>query len=77
MAYRRSSNGEGLLSDRNISTNYFISYVHDCEWRLEECRLDKNSPRSQRECQREELHTRARFCLLGSSGLTAYGSASH
>jgi len=46
MPYRRSSNGEGLLSDRNISTNYVLSFVHYYERRLEDCGLDKNSPRS-------------------------------
>jgi hypothetical protein len=45
MAYGRSSNGGRLLNDWNISTNYVISFVHDCEWRLGDCGLDKNSPR--------------------------------
>jgi hypothetical protein len=48
MAYRRLSNGGELLSDWNISTNYVLSFVHDCEWRLGDCELDKNSPRSRR-----------------------------
>jgi hypothetical protein len=30
MAYRRSSNGGELLSDRNISADYVLSFVHDC-----------------------------------------------
>jgi len=46
MAYRKSSNGEGLLSDRNISTNYVLSFVPDYEWRLRDCGLDKNYFRS-------------------------------
>jgi hypothetical protein len=46
VAYRRSFNGGGLLSGRNISTNYVISFAHDYEGRLGDCGLDKNSPRS-------------------------------
>jgi hypothetical protein len=41
MAYMRLSNGGGILSDRNISTNFVLSFVHDCEWRLGDCGLDK------------------------------------
>jgi len=46
MVYGRSSNGGELLSDRNISTDYVHPFVHDCEWRLGDCGLDKDSPRS-------------------------------
>jgi hypothetical protein len=46
MAYGRSSNGERLLNDWNISTNYVLSFVLNCEWRLGDCGLDKDSPRS-------------------------------
>jgi hypothetical protein len=46
MAYGRSSNGGELLSDRNISTDYVLPFVHDYEWRLEDCGLDKDNPRS-------------------------------
>jgi hypothetical protein len=46
MAYERSSNGGELLSDRNISIDYVIPFVHDFEWRLGDCGLDKDSPRS-------------------------------
>jgi hypothetical protein len=46
MAYRRSSNDGELLSDRNISIDYVLPFVHDCEWRHEDFGLDKDSPRS-------------------------------
>jgi hypothetical protein len=46
MAYGRSSNGGEFLSDQNISTDYVLPFVHDCEWRLGDCGLDKDSPRS-------------------------------
>jgi hypothetical protein len=43
MAYTRSFDGEGLLSDQNISTNYVLSFVQDCERRFGDCGLDKNN----------------------------------
>jgi hypothetical protein len=50
VAYRRPSNGRKLLSDlcssRNISTNYFISFIHAGGWRLKDCGFDKYSLRS-------------------------------
>jgi hypothetical protein len=46
MAYGRLSNGGELLSDRNISIDYVLPFFHDCKRRLEDCGLDKDSPRS-------------------------------
>jgi hypothetical protein len=46
MTYRRSSNDGEILSDRNISTDYIIPFVHDCGWRLGDNGLNKDSPRS-------------------------------
>jgi hypothetical protein len=46
MACGRSSNGGELLSDRNISADYVLPFVYDCEWRLVDYGLDKDSHRS-------------------------------
>jgi hypothetical protein len=50
VAYRRPSNGRELLSGLcnswNISTNNFLSFILDGGWRLEDCGLDKNNPKS-------------------------------
>jgi hypothetical protein len=41
-----SFNGGQLLSDQNISIDYVFPFVHNCEWRLRDGGLDKDSPRS-------------------------------
>jgi hypothetical protein len=46
MADGKSSNGREFLSNRNISIDYVLPFVHDCEWRLEDCGLDKDNTRS-------------------------------
>jgi hypothetical protein len=52
MAYGRSSDGRELLSDRNISINFVLPFIHDCGWRLEDCGLNKDSPRSRENVRR-------------------------
>jgi hypothetical protein len=46
MAYRRFSNGRGLLSARNISINFVLLFILNSWGRLWDCRLNKDSPRS-------------------------------
>jgi len=46
MTYRRLSNGGKLLSDRNVSIDFVLPFVHDCGWRLGDCGLNKDSPKS-------------------------------
>jgi hypothetical protein len=41
MAYGRSSNGRELLSDRNISIDFVIPFIHDSGWRLRTVDLTK------------------------------------
>jgi hypothetical protein len=53
VAYRGPSNGRRLLSglcnSRNISTNYFISFIHAGGWRFGDYGLDKYSLRSKKD----------------------------
>jgi hypothetical protein len=46
MAYGRFSDGREFLSDRNISIDFVLLFIHDSGWRLEDCGLHKDSPRS-------------------------------
>jgi hypothetical protein len=46
MAYRRSSDGRGLLSSQNISINLILPFIFSSGGRLWDCRLKKDSPGS-------------------------------
>jgi hypothetical protein len=46
MAYRRSSDSRGLLSDRNISIDFVLPFILDRGWRLGDCGFNKDSPAS-------------------------------
>jgi len=46
MAYGRSSDGRELLSDRNVSNVFVLSFILDCGWRLGDCGLNKDNPGS-------------------------------
>jgi hypothetical protein len=46
MAYGRSSDGRELLIDRNISIDFVLTFILDYGWRLCDCGLNKDIPRS-------------------------------
>jgi hypothetical protein len=48
MAYRRSSDGMGLLSARNISIKLALPFIFNRGRRIWDCRLNKNSPGGRR-----------------------------
>jgi hypothetical protein len=44
VTYRRSSDGKGLLSARNISIKLVLPFIFDSGGRIWDCRLNKDSP---------------------------------
>jgi hypothetical protein len=46
VAYGRSFDGREFLSDWNISIDFVLLFIHDSGWRLKDCGLHKDSPRS-------------------------------
>jgi hypothetical protein len=53
MAYRRFSDGRGLLSAWNISINFVLPFILKSGGRLWDCRLNKDSPRSRGNIRRK------------------------
>jgi hypothetical protein len=61
MAYGRFSEGRGLLSTRNISIHFVIPFILNSGWRLWDCRLDKDSPRSKGNIRRRSYIPKTSF----------------
>jgi hypothetical protein len=75
MAYGRSSNGRELLSDRNISIDFVLPFIHDSGWRLEKCGLDKDNLGSRRNIRRRSYIPES--SLVYWAFLNSCESASH